>query len=128
MTVSAISSVGSVSSSVRPSSQSLFGLPGIAGKGPGCDSLDTGPRNPRIGAIAVDKSEIRGGDAWDQKIRRQIRGCALFMPIISAHSQGRLEGEFRLEWKLAVDRSHLMAAEWRRRCTFAPSRVSVYSG
>jgi tetratricopeptide (TPR) repeat protein len=31
------------------------------------------------------------------------------MPIISAHTQTRLEGYFRLEWKLAEDRSHLMA-------------------
>jgi TolB-like protein/Tfp pilus assembly protein PilF len=61
--------------------------------------------------VWFDKSELRGGDAWDQKIRRQIRDCALFVPIISAHSQGRLEGYFRLEWKLAVDRSHLMANE-----------------
>ena len=24
-----------------------------------------------------------GGDAWDHKIRQQIRDCALFIPIIS---------------------------------------------
>ena len=61
--------------------------------------------------VWFDKSEIRGGDAWDQKIRQQIRDCALFVPIISAHTQARPEGYFRLEWKLAVDRSHLMVAE-----------------
>jgi TolB-like protein/tetratricopeptide (TPR) repeat protein len=61
--------------------------------------------------VWFDQSELRGGDAWDQKIRRQIRDCALFVPIISAHTQSRPEGYFRLEWKLAVDRSHLMAAE-----------------
>ena len=31
------------------------------------------------------------------------------MPIISSNTQQREEGYFRLEWKLAVDRSHLMA-------------------
>ena len=31
------------------------------------------------------------------------------MPIISDNTQQREEGYFRLEWKLAVDRSHLMA-------------------
>ena len=31
------------------------------------------------------------------------------MPIISANTNNRPEGYFRLEWKLAVDRSHLMA-------------------
>jgi TolB-like protein len=31
------------------------------------------------------------------------------MPIISANTHSRTEGYFRLEWKLAVDRSHLIA-------------------
>jgi len=61
--------------------------------------------------VWLDQSELRGGDAWDAKIREQIRDCALFVPLISAHTQGRTEGYFRLEWKLAVDRSHLMASE-----------------
>jgi TolB-like protein/Tfp pilus assembly protein PilF len=52
---------------------------------------------------------LRGGDAWDASIRRQIKDCALFVPIISTNTQARSEGYFRLEWKLAVDRSHLMA-------------------
>ncbi|HWA10769.1 MAG TPA: TIR domain-containing protein [Opitutaceae bacterium] len=59
--------------------------------------------------VWFDQSELRGGDAWDQKIRRQIRECALFVPIISANTNARPEGYFRLEWKLAVDRSHLLA-------------------
>jgi TolB-like protein/Tfp pilus assembly protein PilF len=71
-----------------------------------CDAL-------RTASIEVwfDQSELRGGDTWDQKIRQQIRDCALFLPIISEHTQTRPEGYFRLEWKLAVDRSHLMASE-----------------
>jgi TolB-like protein/cytochrome c-type biogenesis protein CcmH/NrfG len=59
--------------------------------------------------VWFDQSELVGGDAWDQKIRKQIKECALFVPIISAATQARSEGYFRLEWKLAVDRSHLMA-------------------
>ncbi len=58
-----------------------------------------------------DQSELRGGDAWDASIRAQIKACALFVPVISRHSQARNEGYFRLEWKLAVDRSHLMASD-----------------
>jgi TolB-like protein/Flp pilus assembly protein TadD len=61
--------------------------------------------------VWFDQSELRGGDAWDRQIRTQIHECALFMPIISAHSQSRLEGYFRREWKLAVDRTHDMAEE-----------------
>jgi TolB-like protein/tetratricopeptide (TPR) repeat protein len=61
----------------------------------------------RAAAIEVflDQSELRGGDAWDQKIRREIHDCALFVPLISAHSEARHEGYFRREWKLAVDRT-----------------------
>jgi tetratricopeptide (TPR) repeat protein/TolB-like protein len=61
--------------------------------------------------VWFDQSELRGGDAWDAAIRRQIKACALFMPILSRNSHERDEGYFRLEWKLAVDRSHLMAAD-----------------
>ena len=59
--------------------------------------------------VWFDQSELRGGDAWDAKIRKQIKECALFVPIISASTNSRPEGYFRLEWKLAVDRSHLLA-------------------
>src|SRR5476649_2187260 len=58
--------------------------------------------------VWFDQSELRGGDAWDQKIRREIRDCALFVPIISANTQARTEGYFRLEWRLADQRTHLM--------------------
>jgi TolB-like protein/tetratricopeptide (TPR) repeat protein len=58
--------------------------------------------------VWFDQSELRGGDAWDQSIRRQIKTCALFIPVVSRHTHDRAEGYFRLEWKLAVDRSHLI--------------------
>jgi len=58
--------------------------------------------------VWFDKSELRGGDAWDHKIRRQIRDCVLFVPIISANSEARPEGYFRLEWDLADQRSHMI--------------------
>jgi TolB-like protein len=61
--------------------------------------------------VWFDRSELRGGDAWDAMIRRQIRTCSLFIPLISANSRVRSEGYFRLEWKLAVDRSYLMASD-----------------
>ena len=58
--------------------------------------------------VWFDQSELRGGDTWDHKIRQQIRDCALFVPIISEHTQARSEGYFRLEWRLAEERTHLM--------------------
>jgi len=60
--------------------------------------------------VWFDQSSLRGGDAWDASIRRQIKSCALFIPVISRNTHQREEGYFRLEWKLAVDRSHLMTA------------------
>ena len=59
--------------------------------------------------VWFDQSELRGGDAWDASIRRQIRDCGLFVALISTNTNARSEGYFRLEWKLAVERSHLMA-------------------
>jgi TolB-like protein len=59
--------------------------------------------------VWFDQSELRGGDAWDQKIRKQISECALFVPIVSQHTQERGKGYFRLEWKLAVEQTHLLA-------------------
>jgi TolB-like protein len=59
--------------------------------------------------VWFDQSELRGGDAWDHRIRQQIKDCALFVPLISAHTEARPEGYFRLEWHLADQRTHLMA-------------------
>src|SRR5262245_3421425 len=54
--------------------------------------------------VWFDKSELRGGDAWDLQIKKQIHDCALFVPIISAHTNARKEGYFRREWNLATRR------------------------
>ena len=59
--------------------------------------------------VWFDQDGLEGGDAWDQKIRRQVKECSLFIPIISAQTQARREAYFRLEWKLAEERTHLMA-------------------
>ena len=44
-----------------------------------------------LGAAGIevwfDRSELRGGDVWDRKIREQIHQCRLFMPIISANTE-----------------------------------------
>ena len=78
--------------------------------------------------VWFDQSELRGGDVWDQKIRHQIRDCALFLPIISSYTQARTEGYFRLEWRLADQRTHLMGrtrpfivpvcGRWASRCRY----------
>jgi TolB-like protein len=69
-----------------------------------CDAL-------RAAGVEVwfDRNELVGGDAWDAKIRKQIAECALFLPIISANTQARREGYFRIEWRLAAQRTHGMS-------------------
>lgn len=67
--------------------------------------------------VWFDAHELKGGDAWDQKIRGQIRECALFLPVISAQTQARAEGYFRREWKLADHRTEDMG---RRRAFLVP--------
>ena len=59
--------------------------------------------------VWYDESGLDGGDAWDQKIRKQIRECDFFVPLISAQTEARPEGYFRREWRLAVERTFDMA-------------------
>lgn len=59
--------------------------------------------------VWFDRNALRGGDEWDRKIRREIKDCTLFVPLISANSEARYEGYFRLEWDLADQRSHMIA-------------------
>jgi TolB-like protein len=59
--------------------------------------------------VWYDESALGGGDAWDQKIRKQIRDCDYFMALVSAQTEARHEGYFRREWRLAVERTLDMA-------------------
>ena len=66
-----------------------------------CDSL-------RSGGVEVwfdAEGGLEHGDEWDAKIRRQIKECVLFLPLISANTQAREEGYFRIEWELAAERA-----------------------
>lgn len=65
---------------------------------------------PTLGLeVWYDESDLGGGEIWDQKIRKQIRECDFFMPLISAQTEARHEGYFRREWRLAVERTLDMA-------------------
>lgn len=59
--------------------------------------------------VWFDQRHLEGGDDFDQQIKRNIRACSLFVPVISAHTQARHEGYFRLEWSLAAERAKLIA-------------------
>ena len=53
---------------------------------------------------------LEHGDEWDAKIRRQVKECVLFIPVISANTQARHEGYFRIEWDLAAERARGIAS------------------
>ena len=55
--------------------------------------------------VWLDTRRLEAGDDWGQKIRRDIKGCSYFMPLISAAATRRHEGYFRREWSLAVERA-----------------------
>jgi hypothetical protein len=58
-----------------------------------------------------DLERLEGGDDYDRKIQRNIGRCALFIPVVSATTERRLEGYFRREWSYAIDRARNMAEE-----------------
>jgi hypothetical protein len=56
-----------------------------------------------------DVEQLEAGDNWDQKIRRNVNHCTLFLPIISTDTEKRVEGYFRREWKAAAQRTEAIA-------------------
>jgi TIR domain len=52
-----------------------------------------------------DKSALKAGDDWHQHIRSALQRCSLFLPLLSASTERRTEGYFRLEWIEAAERS-----------------------
>jgi hypothetical protein len=79
-------------------------------------SEDVGPARRLFAALKeisgdvawFDKAELTPGDDWGQRIKGAIHGCGLFLPLISATTERRTEGYFRLEWRLAVERAEMI--------------------
>ncbi len=59
--------------------------------------------------VWLDKQELEAGDEYSDKIRRNIRSCSYFLPLISQASTTRLEGFFIREWKWALERASSIA-------------------
>ncbi len=59
--------------------------------------------------VWFDQRRLESGDDFDKEIKKNIRSCSLFVPVISANTQARHEGYFRLEWALGAERSKLIA-------------------
>ena len=58
-----------------------------------------------IDDVWIDHRRLEAGDDWDHQIRRNIKNCSYFIPVISAASTRRLEGYFRREWAWAAERA-----------------------
>src|SRR5271170_7014513 len=64
------------------------------------------PRPLKSGSTRASCAAVMLGD---QMIRKQIKTCAIFVPVISRHTHERRGGYFRLGRNLAVDRSRLIS-------------------
>ncbi len=66
-----------------------------------CDALE----EAKIDAW-FDRQQLKAGDDWERKIRKNIIKCSLFMPVISQSVVSRATGRenFRDEWGWAIER------------------------
>lgn len=48
---------------------------------------------------------LLAGDYWEQRIRRNVNRCILFLPCLSKTTEERQEGFFRREWDWAIRRN-----------------------
>ena len=55
-----------------------------------------------------DRKRLTGGDPFEDKIRRHINQCDLFIPLVSQHTEARDEGFVFKEWTWAVRRAEGM--------------------
>jgi hypothetical protein len=55
--------------------------------------------------VWLDARHLEAGDDWGHQIRRNIKSCSYFMPLISAASRHRQVGYFLREWSLAAERA-----------------------
>jgi len=55
-----------------------------------------------------DLDRLEGGDAYEAKIRQNIKHCSYFIPIISNEALAREEAFFYGEWKWAISRMEWM--------------------
>lgn len=62
--------------------------------------------------VWFDKNALHGGDDWERSIRRGLKRCSLFLPLISCQSlsvENRRDRFFWSEWKQADNRTDAMA-------------------
>jgi hypothetical protein len=50
-----------------------------------------------------DRSDLKAGDLWAEKIKANIDASSVFIPVISRSVQKKGRREFRIEWERALD-------------------------
>jgi hypothetical protein len=58
--------------------------------------------------VWLDKSALKPGDDWERQIKGAVARCDIFVPLLSATTESRTEGYFRLEWREAEERARRM--------------------
>jgi hypothetical protein len=57
--------------------------------------------------VFFDRDDLQLGDDWEAKLRRSIRQCSLFVPVISRTTLVPERRFFRVEWNLAVEEAKM---------------------
>jgi len=57
--------------------------------------------------VFFDRDQLQSGDNWEAKLRRSIRQCSLFVPVISRQTLAPGRRFFRVEWNLDVDEAQM---------------------
>jgi len=57
--------------------------------------------------VFFDRDDLQLGDGWETKLRRSIRQCSLFVPVISRRTLAPGRRFFRVEWNLAVEEAQM---------------------
>ena len=61
--------------------------------------------------VFFDKDSLEGGDLWEPKLRRMIRECSVFMPVLSRNTAAPGKRWFKLEWNLALEEAQKFSDE-----------------
>jgi len=57
--------------------------------------------------VFFDRDDLQLGNDWEAKLRRSIRQCSLFVPVISRRTLAPGRRFFRVEWNLAIDEAQM---------------------
>jgi len=68
--------------------------------------------------VFFDREQLQPGNDWDAKLRRNIRECSLFVPVISRQTLTSDRRYFRAEWNLALEEA--------KRASFSAEQVFLF--